>query len=546
MDRQRWRIADLIDLEFFMDRDEGEDLEHLTSRDREIFASLPAGVMDQATPASLIRAWLAARRRSFAAGSSEEELPGRIWHELYLLFFWGVLVIGLVSGAALAFSFLSYSGTRPVNVSAYFGIFVLVEALLFAGLLLVSAFSRLLGRQVGGFFLYRLLRRFFATALAGILDKTVSRTSTDKRLRWEARRNMVRNLQQRYGALFTRPFFLLAQLLGVAFNTGILAATLLKVITSDVAFGWQTTLDVGTDTVHTLVRLISLPWSWLGQGCCPTAEQIEGSRLILKDGIYHLATPDLTSWWPFLCMAVLVYGLLPRLLVLLLTFVSQRRDLADLRFDQGRYRQLLHRMRTPVLSTRARTERVEEQEQKCKESPSAPAGSAGKQETAGKEPEPGNRAETAVRPEPEEQLPSPATVLGLVPEEIFQDLEPEQLSRVVEERLGYRVGGLEPVFTLEQSEEDELVRISSAMEERGCEDLFLLQEAWQPPIQELLSFLADLRRSVGQGPTMIIGLIGKPGPDTVLTPVKPLNLQIWQQKTATLADDGLQLVELVK
>jgi hypothetical protein len=32
----------------------------------------------------------------------------------------------------------------------------------------------------------------------------------------------------------------------------------------------------------------------------------------------------------------------------------------------------------------------------------------------------------------------------------------------------------------------------------------------------------------------------------MLTPVKKLNLQIWQQKLAAVDDPGLQLIELVK
>jgi hypothetical protein len=42
-----------------------------------------------------------------------------------------------------------------------------------------------------------------------------------------------------------------------------------------------------------------------------------------------------------------------------------------------------------------------------------------------------------------------------------------------------------------------------------------------------------------------LALIGKPSPETILTPVQPQHLQIWKQKTAALSDPGLQLIELV-
>jgi hypothetical protein len=537
MDTQRWHIPDLIDLEYLVEQDEGEDLDVLAARDRELFARMQVDTAKNPPASSLLRGWLQARRRALEA-SGTEVLPGRIWHELFVLFTWGCLAGGLLAGGGLAFSFLSYGGSRPVNVSAYFGIFVVFEALLFVVLLAASAYRHLLGRQLNGFFLFRLVRRLFFAALERIARKAAGRASADSRMQWSARSSMFRRLQQRYGALFSRPFFLLAQLLGVAFNAGILGATLLKVIGSDVAFGWQTTLQVGSETVHTLVRWISLPWSWIGQGCCPGPAQIEGSRLILKDGIYHLATPDLVSWWPFLCLAVLVYGLLPRLGLLLFTIYRQRRDLAGLSFDHGRYRQLVHRMQTPVLSTRARAE----------------AAADGPAEEAGTRPSARQQAPAAApSPDPEqnaghreEVAPLQAALLGLVPEEIFADVSQEELAVAVEERLGYRLEGLVPVFTLDLDEAEELQRIRQGMEDKQCTDLLLLQEAWQPPIQELLSFLGSLRGLLGETPIIIIALVGKPSATTLLTPVAPLNLQVWQQKIATLGDPGVQMIQLVK
>ena len=99
---------------------------------------------------------------------------------------------------------------------------------------------------------------------------------------------------------------------------------------------------------------------------------------------------------------------------------------------------------------------------------------------------------------------------------------------------------------MERSEDEELAELKDLMSATGSKDILLLQEAWQPPIQELLSFLRRMREIVGEQPTIIVALIGKPATDTLLTPVRKLNLQIWQQKLATLADPGLQLVELVK
>ena len=79
-----------------------------------------------------------------------------------------------------------------------------------------------------------------------------------------------------------------------------------QVVTADIAFGWQSTIQFSSDAVYTFVKIFSLPWSWIEPLSIvnPTYAQIQGSRMVLKDGIYHLATPDLVSWWPFLLLSV--------------------------------------------------------------------------------------------------------------------------------------------------------------------------------------------------------------------------------------------------
>lgn len=526
MSEQQWRIPDLIDLEFFLGQDEGEDLDILAARDREMYTRFPVAATDKKTSTSeLLFGWLAGRKQAFAETGSETPLPGQIWQELFSLFFWGCLIFGLVAGGTIAFSFLSYSGTRPVNVSAYFGIFVAFQALLLMLLFLLSLYRRMLGRGLDGSFLYRMLRRFFYKLISGISRRAAFGSSTDTRLKWSAQVVGINQLQQRYGSLFIRPFFLLAQLFGVSFNAGVLAATLLKVIGSDVAFGWQTTLQIGSETVHALVRWISLPWSWfLPTCCCPSLAQVEGSKLVLKDGIYHLATHDLISWWPFLCLSVLFYGLLPRVVLLLVGGIRQHRDLVALGFEHGLYRHLVHRMRTPTVSTNAP---AEDQQERVEGVAAVPEISVEKLD---------DQLRRVKR----------TSMVGLVPDELFADCSLEALRKQVRVRLGYELASVLPVWTMERSEDEELAELKDLMIATSSEDILLLQEAWQPPIQELLSFLRRMRETVGEQPTIIVVLIGKPAADTIVTPVRKLNLQIWQQKIATLGDPGLQLVELVK
>jgi hypothetical protein len=147
--------------------------------------------------------------------------------------------------------------------------------------------------------------------------------------------------------------------------------------------------------------------------------------------------------------------------------------------------------------------------------------------------------------EPEKALEIPAA-LALVPDELFEECPCQEFRQQVRARLGYDIVALLPVWTLERSEDEELEAVRVAMTEKACEDVLLLQEAWQPPIQEFLGFLEKMRTLIGEQPTLVVVLVGKPAAGSMLTPVKPLNLQIWQRKIRALSDSGLQLVELVK
>ncbi|MCI5143262.1 MAG: hypothetical protein D3909_16360, partial [Candidatus Electrothrix sp. ATG1] len=87
----------------------------------------------------------------------------------------------LLSGGGLAFSFLSYSGREPVNVAAYFAVFVLVQALFFLLLTGTAFFRRIQGRNfIDASLLYRLLRRLFI----GVLHKVITGVQKKHRRRF--------------------------------------------------------------------------------------------------------------------------------------------------------------------------------------------------------------------------------------------------------------------------------------------------------------------------------------------------------------------------
>lgn len=513
MTGKQWSTAELLDLEFFLAGDEGEDIDRLAARDREIWLGLPASVKE-GRAGGLLRGWLEHHKKQ----EKDTALPGALWQELLVLFAAAIMLAGLSSGGGLAFSLLAYSGAEPVNVAAYFTIFVLLQlALIF--LLTVSV---LCGKRQGhsileSSFLYRLSERLFFHILERCMaagQRAGSRLSAGTRLHWAARAGSLKHLRQRHGLLFVRPFFLLAQLFGISFNIGVLIATLLKVIGSDLAFGWQSTLQIDAASVHALAATISLPWAWLSDAWVPSLEQIQGSRLILKDGIYALASHDLVSWWPFLCLSVFCYGLLPRLLLLTTGLYSQRKELAGLDFQQGCFRQIIQRMRTPLITAKAP---VEEQA----------ARSVLPTEPSSAEP----AASTAAQP-----------LAALIPDELFADCPLEHLAAQISRRTGHQLGWTLPFWTLDKSEEEELAALKAA---EDSADVLVIQEAWQPPVQEFLAWLGLLRQTLGPQPLIILALLGRPEPDTVFTQVQAEHLRIWRQKAATISDPALQVIPLV-
>ena len=123
----RWCIKDFIDLEYFLVSDEGDKdestLRSLAGRDRAIYLEHIQPLEDDGqslSPEHTIRAWLKRRKEMEKSGSGPEMmLPGEAYDEICRLLGYGFLIFGLMIGSGLAFSFLNYRGTEPLNVSSY-------------------------------------------------------------------------------------------------------------------------------------------------------------------------------------------------------------------------------------------------------------------------------------------------------------------------------------------------------------------------------------------------------------------------------------------
>ena len=525
---KKWHVRDIIDLEYFFYRDavsrSAEDQQYLNERDRKIFLnSVKPNLQEGESPDRqfMIRTWLDRRRAKETA--QEAILPGESYESLYssarILF----IITGLVLGGGAGLSFLTYTGDRPLNVFVYLSVFVFSQVLLLLLLLVLFLYKLKKKYFWSSSPLYRAIGRTMLSILLAARDRASEKLGAEQRNRAESILGIIVNKGHTYGVLFFLPFFVLTQLFAIGFNLGLLVTTLFKVVTADIAFGWQSTLQLNSAAVHSLVQKISLPWSWLvsGELAYPSLTQIEGSRIILNEGIYHLSNQALASWWPFLCFSVLFYGMLPRLFLFVLAAVSQRRYLARLDFRQGSYEQLLLRMTSPLVSTRGR--KVDG------------AGPGEKESTL----------ENAAKGEAAAYGRSGGrSILIMVPDDIFAACSKEQIGSTVKHRFGSAVA--EILRINEDSDTD--AEILANLKDKGLPpstDILLVQEAWQPPIQEYVNFIKDLRKAIGPGPCIRIGLIGKPLPDTIFSPVKEVNRKIWTQKMNAIGDPCIYTLDLV-
>ncbi len=528
----RWQIKDLIDLEYFLHIDT-DDIKRgrradISARDRHIFlqhidsqlsaeSSLPRR--------SAIKTWLERRRAVHQkTAGTEAALPGETYAEIFRLLRYALFIFGGLSGSGLAFSLLTYTGRAPLNVSTYLAAAVFVQILLL--LLLAGLFVIRLIRPSLFYssVVYSLVSRLIVYLFRKAKHRITASVSGAGREGASAVLGLIRGKKQIYGSLFFWPVFILVQIFAIGFNLGILGATLLRVLGTDMAFGWQSTLQVSATAVHAIVKGMAIPWAWVVPPglAYPTLAQIEGSRLILKDGIYHLCTPDLVAWWPFLCFAVLVYGFLPRLLLYLFGGAIKRYLLGKIDFTHGACDQLVERMTTPEITFGMQTE---------------VAGTPQSDTTV--------QAFTKNKPFTAEHSRIEKRFIVLVPDDIFDKCSDEDLKIIIAQSLG---GNIKEKIRTGDTGTDEIIAIRRLVSSRGKDGwthILILQEAWLPPIVENIAVIKALRHHLGNRTPIIVGLIGKPRTDTIFTPVRPAHWQTWETRLMALGDPYLRLERLV-
>ena len=519
-----WQIPDILDLEYFL-RLNGPGTTD-PGQDRDIYVQHILPALDASAPASrrhVIRKWLDRKREIEKANHPDTAfLPGETYSEIYGLLQVLFFIMAGITGWGMAAALLRYSGVQPVNIASYLGILVFFQIAILMITTLVITVHCIRPGGFSGSILYGLIGRLAVFVSLKVKQKALKRLSAEKQGAVAATIGLLRGRRKVYGNLFFWPVFRLFQIFGVALNLGVLTGTLLRVLGTDLAFGWQSTLQPSAQTVYNLVHTIAMPWAWLlpADLAYPSLAQVEGSHMVLKEGIYHLATGDLVAWWPFLCFAVIFYGLLPRMLLFVFGVFRTGQSLKRIDFSHSDIDRLYQRLQTPRVSTRGE-----------------PSAANPESDVPPAFPEPD--AQTNVATTQDRQL------MALIPDDIYDECPTDELRNHVQKALAAQIGEVLKFGDNLAADREIIQRLGDFEWSDQIPGIFILQEAWQPPIREFLTFLSDLREAMGERAKIEIGLVGRPRPETIFTSPSAADWHTWQRKLQTFGDPYLRLERLV-
>ena len=294
---------------------------------------------------ALLAGWVGAMRRGL-----DSPLPGRRVDDAWVLAKWVLSVVLFLVGVGAAAAVLRFTGDQPINVLVVRGVFVLAQL---ATLVLTLLFFGISAWAPGLFESLPLvvLARGAVRSLWRRLGRPLQ-AGSGRGLGW------IRGRRSLYAEVERRLLFAFLQLGAVAFDLGVLTSFLIAVAFSDLAFGWGTTLNIGVEQLHHLCATLAAPWaSWLQEATVSTElvrltqySRLEGNYVHTAEGAGR-ALSTYGQWWRFLVASIIAYGLLPRVVFLVVSNLTLRRGLARLPPETPEVDRLLMRLTAPMVHT---------------------------------------------------------------------------------------------------------------------------------------------------------------------------------------------------
>jgi hypothetical protein len=285
------------------------------------------------------------------------------------------------------------------------------------------------------------------------------------------------------------------------------------VVFTDLAFGWSTTLRVEPASLHGLAAGVSWPWSSVLPGAVPSLELVEVSRYFRLDtGTEGSAVPNgvamLGDWWPFVVMCMLVYGLGLRLTAYFFAAWQLRRATRDAFLYAPGVSGLLDRLNTALVETRSD--------------------------------ESGEQGAAATPPGP--QAPAPA-MAGSCRAINWADvpLSDPELIRCLAQTAGLSVSAVHRAGGVQSIEGDREV-VEAIAADAGNEGIAIVTKAWEPPLLELVDFVAALRTRVPERlPIVVVPVRVEDG---ALRPPAERELQPWRRRIQAIGDPWVRTVDV--
>lgn len=500
--RTQPEIPDIVALANALDRDERRPPAELVARERRTASQLPSGTEDRM---ALALAWLDATEAEDPALRALHQRAESALHLTGFLVGLAAVVIGW-SATLAAFYF---DGSDRVNAVLVLALLVGLPGVMLVPFLVAAVPAHIAEKLPGAPALAALARAFSAGRIAPWLWRFFPHDLRESLALVSGR--MGRH-QRLYASLQKWALLRWSQGFAVMFQTAALAACVILVVFTDLAFGWSTTLTSGDPAVdarrlHRITSVAAAPWSWAVPGARPSLELIEESRYFRAAAVAvsRAEAARLGGWWRFLVLAIAVYGLLPRILTFAFARARLRAAARAAVISSPGLSAVFRRIHRAQIETRAAADE--------------PAGAvelpAVRDERAGFAP--GAKVSAVIN---WADIPvGPAILAGAFPEaEVFAagGAGGVQQDLALAEKIGGDAGG------------------------KGG-DALVLVKAWEPPVMEFIDFVQSLRTAMGGQPRAIVVLpVGLEHPEE-LGPGSDAQVKLWRDRLAAIGDPWLRV-----
>lgn len=337
---EKWTLADLADFEGLL-AEEGAERGARRIYRESVAKALPRDLQEGERRRRGLRLWLEKKR-------GEDVLVGQRLESGLRLAGLLVKVLALLVGFGVARGLLLElpSGGRGYNVWLFLGVTLGVQWLLLVGGGLGWLLFRRKGRLSWGQEVMSLLGRKFAGSRVGTVWGRLLKMRSDG-----------------YGSVLGWRLASLTQLGAVWLNLGMVIGFMACLWFLKVNFYWESTLEnLSKKQLVQVTEGLSLPWSWAGEQWAPGEYGVERAALEVVENPLQAPAADPRDpvsqrWMRFFVLALLVWGVLPRLVLYYCCYRREKRALAGLDFQEGRHRSLWREMakveRTVVKTSQA-------------------------------------------------------------------------------------------------------------------------------------------------------------------------------------------------